>query len=49
MKTVTFAKDHNYGGHAFKKGEKLQLPETRAKTLEKAGVLEKAKKKKDES
>jgi len=46
--TVTFAKAHNYGGHQFAVGDKLELPAARAKLLRASGALEvkKAPKKK---
>jgi hypothetical protein len=45
MKTVEFIKDHVYGGLTFKKGEKLELPDSRADLLvkSKAAKLPKAK------
>lgn len=39
-KVVTFAKPHFYSGQYYKVGDKLDLPEARAKMLEAAGVLD---------
>lgn len=43
MKTVEFTKAHNYGGLRYEEGDKLELPEDRAKDLEDAGVIKKSR------
>lgn len=44
MKTVEFVKTHNFGGHIFYKGDKLECSEKSAKDLAAAGVIKKGKK-----
>lgn len=48
MKTVEFTKDHQYGGHNMKKGEKLELPDYRAELLVAAKVAKLPKAKVDD-
>ena len=48
MKTVEFTKDHQYGGHHMKKGEKLELPDDRAELLVAARVAKLPKAKADD-
>lgn len=45
--TVTFAKDHIYGGHTFVAGDKLTLPTAKADQLKAAGALKVDKPKSD--
>ena len=42
--TVTFGKDHIYGGHTFVAGDKLTLPAGKAKALKDVGALKADKK-----
>lgn len=48
MKTVEFTKDHQYGGHHFEKGDKLELPDDRAELLVKAKAAKLPKAKADD-
>lgn len=48
MKTVEFAKAHNYGGIPYEKGDKLECPDDRAEALIAAGVVKKPQTRKSE-